>query len=55
MNLSKFQAPPPSKPPSPVVTKLSESRGRKATGPSVDARIAIRAYELYEQDRKSVV
>ena len=37
------------KPPSPVVRKPSEGRGRKAPGLSADARIAIRAYELYEQ------
>ena len=37
------------KPPSPVMRKASEGRNRKAPGLSADARIAIRAYELYEQ------
>jgi hypothetical protein len=38
------------KPPSPVVVrKASEGRGRKTPGLSADARIAMRAYELYEQ------
>jgi hypothetical protein len=37
------------KPPSPAMRKPSEGRGRKAPGLSADARIAMRAYELYEQ------
>lgn len=37
------------KPPSPAVRKSPEGRGGKAPGLSADARIAIRAYELYEQ------
>ena len=37
------------KPPSPVMRRASEGRGRKAPGLSADARIAMRAYELYEQ------
>ena len=37
------------KPPSLVVRKASEGRGRKAPGLSADARIAMRAYELYEE------
>ena len=49
MNPRKFQTPPPSKPPSPAVPKSSEGRARKTEGASVDARIAFRAYELYEQ------
>lgn len=36
-------------PPSPVMRKSSEGRGGKAPGLSADARIAVRAYELYEQ------
>ena len=36
-------------PPSPAMRKSSEGRGGKAPGLSADARIAMRAYELYEQ------
>jgi len=36
-------------PPSPAMRKSSEGRGGKAPSLSADARIAVRAYELYER------
>ncbi len=49
MNPSKTPTTGKPQSPSPAMRKASEGRGGRAPGLSADARIAVRAYELYER------